>query len=227
MLESCVPPHVEKAFAWGFQFQKKDVSLPWAYILPKHKKEWKGGRPIISFCCHPARLFLVGLSKVIDFLVLETCAHCKTYNDALSIWKDVHRHLDAVSNSETACEEQCFFNQDLAGFFISIPQERFGVALRFMLCRLYNVAFFSDLPAVLVDKRVTVRLDKMKRYGRFSKASFAELVAKMFAFLWRCFSQLWIALSSSTCFVWGDMFLSKGWARQWGAQFLLRYATLL
>lgn len=70
-------------------------------------------------------------------------------------------------------------------------------------------------------------LTKMKRYGRFSKASFAELVAKMFAFLWRCFSQLWIALSSSTCFVWGDMFLSKGWARQWGAQFLLRYATLL
>ena len=178
MLESCVPPHVEKAFAWGFQFQKKDVSLPWAYILPKHKKEWKGGRPIISFCCHPARLFLVGLSKVIDFLVLETCAHCKTYNDALAIWKDVHRHLDAVSNSETACEEQCFFNQDLAGFFISIPQERFGVALRFMLCRLYNVAFFSDLPAVLVDKRVTVRLDKDEKIRKVFKGKLCRAGGK-------------------------------------------------
>ena len=168
-LESCVPAPIEKAFAWGFQFRKKDAALPWSYILPKHKKAWKAGRPIISFCCHPARKFLMGLAKVVDFLVLETCPHCKTYNDALAIWKDVHRHLGAVSETETVCEEQCLFNQDLAGFFISIPQERFGVALRFMLCRLYNVAFFSDLPTALADKRVTVRLDKEEKMRKVFK----------------------------------------------------------
>ena len=120
-----------------FQFRKKDAALPWSYILPKHKKAWKAGRPIISFCCHHARKFLMRLSKVIDFLVLENCPHCKTYNYALSIWKDVHRHLDAVPETETVCEEQRLFNQDLAGVFISI---------------LYNVAFFSELPTALADE---------------------------------------------------------------------------
>lgn len=61
------------------------------------------------------------------------------------------------------------YNQDLAGFFISIPQERFGVALRFMLCRMYNVGFFSELPRVLEDKNITVRLDKNEKLQRFFK----------------------------------------------------------
>ena len=168
-LESCIPEHIEKSFSWGFKFGRKDIALPSAYILPKQKKGWKGGRPIISFCMHPAKQFLAGLSKVIDMLVLETCAHCKNYNDSLAIWKDLHCHLQAMSEGSSAYEECCMYNQDLAGFFISIPQERFGVALRFMLCRMYNVGFFSELPRVLEDKNITVRLDKNEKLQRFFK----------------------------------------------------------
>ena len=68
-IEQAVPPEVQQAFAYGFRFRHKSSKLPWSYILPKHKKNWKAGRPIVGFSAHPAKKFLTVLARVMDGLV--------------------------------------------------------------------------------------------------------------------------------------------------------------
>ena len=38
-IEQAVPDEILKHFSFGFQFRRRGTSLPWSYILPKHKNE--------------------------------------------------------------------------------------------------------------------------------------------------------------------------------------------
>ena len=155
-MEQAVPDHILSAFPLKFSPRKSRVS--WAYILPKFKKDWKAGRPIVSFSAHPARQFLVVMAKVTEMLVADVCPHTRPYNDAILIWQAIH-HLFGQADVDMLPQRAplTLHNQDLSGFFVSIPVERFMLTFRILLTKFYGCAD-EDLDDILQNATITVDL---------------------------------------------------------------------
>ena len=91
--------------------------LPAGYILAKRKKSFNSGRPIISFVDSSFRPMLNILARLIFQLIPVACPdHFAT--------GDVY-HLLSILRSAPTHDELILVNQDLAGFFTSIDQDRF------------------------------------------------------------------------------------------------------
>ena len=110
-----------KAYPWAVGHGRQ---LPAGYILAKRKKEFRSGRPIISFVDSPFRPMLNILARMIFQLIPVACPNHFASGDVytlLSILKSAPIDADLI-----------LVNQDLAGFFISIDQDRF-IGAWFML----------------------------------------------------------------------------------------------
>ena len=103
-----------KSYPWALG---KGRQLPSGYILPKRKKEYHSGRPIISFVDAPFRPLLNILAWMLFQLIPVACPnHFAT--------GDVYELLSILRSAPTD-GDLTLFNQDLAGFFTSIDQDRF------------------------------------------------------------------------------------------------------
>ena len=103
-----------KAYPWAVGPGRK---LPAGYILAKRKKDFQSGRPIISFVESPFRPMLNILARLIFQLIPSACPDHFAIGDVytlLSILREAPVDADLI-----------LVNQDLAGFFTSIDQERF------------------------------------------------------------------------------------------------------
>ena len=110
-----------KAYPWAVGPGRQ---LPTGYILAKRKKDFRSGRPIISFVESPFRPMLNILARLIFQLIPVACPDHFATGDVytlLSILKSAPVDADLI-----------LVNQDLAGFFTSIDQDRF-VGAWFML----------------------------------------------------------------------------------------------
>ena len=107
-----------KPYPWAVGHGRQ---LPAGYILAKRKKEFRSGRPIISFVDSPFRPMLNILARMIFQLLPVACPNHFASGDVytlLSILKSAPVDADLI--------------QDLAGFFTSIDQDRF-IGAWFML----------------------------------------------------------------------------------------------
>ena len=159
-VEQRVPPAILDDFSYGFRFRVSACNLPYAYILPKHKKNWKGGRPIVSVASRLAKKFLTVLSKEVDTLTSDVCPHSRGYNDAITLWHVLHRFLDQDRPDEEWLNMCALHNQDLAGFFVSIPVIRFQKCLRLLLIRFYALDPDDDLTSQLEGISMTVSISR-------------------------------------------------------------------
>ena len=103
-----------KAYPWAVGPGRQ---LPAGYILAKRKKDFQSGRPIISFVESPFRPMLNILARLIFQLIPSACPDHFATGDVytlLSILREAPVDADLI-----------LVNQDLAGFFTSIDQERF------------------------------------------------------------------------------------------------------
>ena len=91
--------------------------LPPGYILAKRKKALQSGRPIISFVDSPFRPMLNILVRMIFQRIPVACPNHFASGD-------VYAFLD-ILRSAPVDANLVLINQDLAGFFTSIGQERF------------------------------------------------------------------------------------------------------
>ena len=98
---------------------EKDRELPNAYVLPKKKKGYNSGRPIVSFMNAPFRPMLNCIAKLIYQLLPQACPHNLAKGDVF----DLIRLLQTTNFDTTP--SPLIFNQDLAGFFTSIDMPRF------------------------------------------------------------------------------------------------------
>eukprot|EP00435_Cladocopium_sp_Y103_P064796 s534_g26.t1 len=102
-------------------------SYPWAigrgrqtpsgYILSKAKKEYRSGRPIISFVDAPFRPMLNILARLLYQLIPVECPHHFAVGGVYG--------LLTILKSIPENQSLRLFNQDLAGFFTSIEPARF------------------------------------------------------------------------------------------------------
>ena len=103
-----------KAYPWAVGSGRQ---LPAGYILAKRKKEFRSGRPIITFVESPFRPMLNILARLIFQLIPSACPDHFATGDVytlLSILREAPVDADLI-----------LVNQCLAGFFTSIDQERF------------------------------------------------------------------------------------------------------
>ena len=110
-----------KPYPWAVGHGRQ---LPAGYILAKRKKEFRSGRPIISFVDSPFCPMLNILARMIFQLIPVACPNHFASGDVytlLSILKSAPVDADLI-----------LVNQDLAGFFNSIDQDRF-IGAWFML----------------------------------------------------------------------------------------------
>ena len=106
--------NMAKAYPWAVGSGRQ---LPSGYILAKRKKDFRSGRPIISFVDSPFRPMLNILARLIFQLIPSACPHHFATGDVytlLSILREAPVDADLI-----------LVNQDLAGFFTSIDQDRF------------------------------------------------------------------------------------------------------
>lgn len=134
----------EKEYPWAIG---KGQSLPSGYVLAKGKKQYFSGRPIIGFVDTPFKPMLSTLAKLLFQLIPRACPNHFARGD-------VYQLLNLLRNYATTMTDHSLkvYNQDLAGFFISIDTERFlqswELLLRFLTPHMSTGAheYFSVSP---------------------------------------------------------------------------------
>ena len=147
-----------KAYPWALGAGR---DLPNAYVLPKRKKQFKAGRPIVSFFTAPFRPMLNCTSKLIYNLLPEAFPHNLARGDVFDLIKLVKdTDFDSLPTPR-------IHNQDLAGFFTSIDTDRFVASWRLTL------QFLSTLMNIDPDEIISVKATPGNTTGDVVKAAHA------------------------------------------------------
>ena len=131
-----------KAYPWALGAGR---DLPNAYVLPKRKKQFKAGRPIVSFFTAPFRPMLNCTAKLIYNLLPQAFPHNLARGDVFDLIKLLKdTDFDSLPTPR-------IHNQDLAGFFTSIDTDRFIASWRLTL------QFLSTLMSTDPDEIISVK----------------------------------------------------------------------
>ena len=131
-----------KSYPWALGAGR---GLPNAYVLPKRKKQFRAGRPIVSFFTAPFRPMLNCIAKMIYNLLPQAFPHNLAKGDVFDLMK-----LLKDTDFDTLPTPR-IHNQDLAGFFISIDTDRFIDSWRLTL------QFLSALMSTDPDEIISVK----------------------------------------------------------------------
>ena len=106
----------KKQYPWSLG---KGRTLPNAYVLPKRKKQFLSGRPIVSFFAAPFRPMLNCIAKLLYQVMPVAFPHNLAKGDVYELIQ-----LLKQGDFDSRPTPQ-IYNQDLAGFFTSIDTDRF------------------------------------------------------------------------------------------------------
>ena len=106
----------KKQYPWALG---KGRTLPNAYVLPKRKKQFLSGRPIVSFFAAPFRPMLNCIAKLLYQVMPVAFPHNLAKGDVFELIQ-LLKQGDFDSHPTPQIH-----NQDLAGFFTSIDTDRF------------------------------------------------------------------------------------------------------
>ena len=133
-----------KDYPWAMG---KGKSLPAGYILPKGKKQYGSGRPIIGFFNAPFKPMLSTLAKLLFQLVPRACPEHFAHGDVYQLLKLLREYATKMADKDLR-----IYNQDLSGFFIGIDSDKFlqswYMLLRFLepSMSVHENEFFSVSP---------------------------------------------------------------------------------
>ena len=105
-----------KTYPWALGAGR---DLPNGYVLPRRKKQFLAGRPIVSFFTAPFRPMLNCIAKMLYNLLPQAFPHNLAKGDVFDLIK-----LLKDTDFDTLPTPR-IHNQDLAGFFTSIDTDRF------------------------------------------------------------------------------------------------------
>ena len=133
-----------------------------------------------AFSAHPAKKFLAVLARVLDGLLSQVCPHAAPYNDALDLWQSLHAFLDRLDGLSELDKEVTLHNQDLAGFFVSIPLHRCLQAVILLLCKAYDLRE-CDLREGLHGVYVTVDMTNATAPMRLFRGGYCSRAPKVYS----------------------------------------------
>ena len=125
-MKTILPRRLTTKFAWGFNWE---ANLPYAYIFPNAKKQFTTARPVISFYKSPLSKILKAVANVL-FIVIKVAFKDNLHTD--DVFKTFCK-LNAFLGKMQIPENCEIHNDDLVGFYISVPHDRIKKALNHML----------------------------------------------------------------------------------------------
>ena len=127
-LQHKIDPHLLKRCKWGFNFAHP---LPNAYILPKGKKMYTSGRPIIASRKSACGKILQVTGKLLADIVCITCPQTFGNRTIPDVFKDLKVFMAFLKNNNR--RDYSFHNDDLKGFFTSVPHDCILQALNWVV----------------------------------------------------------------------------------------------
>ena len=114
LLSTCSRSFLQR-YKWGINLRTS--SLPIAYLLLKQKKDFKGARPIISYIHFLYAKLFRATAIALDVIMRATCPRSFGLHTLPSILQQLTEFLQMLPDDA----HPVVFNQDLVGFFTSIP----------------------------------------------------------------------------------------------------------
>ena len=108
---------LQRRYPWAFRRQTK---VPTAYALPKRKKDFQAGRPIVSFIDAFMRPLLEATSRLLQRICAIAFPGSFARGDVYQLLQQLREFLEQAAEGPLHCR-----NQDLAGFFTSISKTQF------------------------------------------------------------------------------------------------------
>ena len=131
LLTTSFSTHLRTAYPWGF---RKHFHTPHGVVFPKQKKSWKKGRTVISYFRSIAGTLLRATSKALDIILLQLLPQHPGQLSIPSLWHQLHHHF-----THTPLDIHfAAINDDLVGFFNSVPQQRLVDAV-ISLCKRWQM----------------------------------------------------------------------------------------
>ena len=116
---------LQRRYPWAF---RRTPVIPRAYALPKRKKDFASGRPIVSFVDAFMRPLLEATSRLLHRICSLAFPRAFSKGDVYELLRQVREFFEFGTAEPLHCR-----NQDLAGFFNSISQSQFLQAWRITL----------------------------------------------------------------------------------------------
>ena len=113
-LKDMLPNYKNHLGDWG--------KIPGAYVLPKSKKQFHKGRPIVAFVQPAAKALWLTLSNLLGALCRQARPTPSETAMPPVTYVSLRRSFSKKTNDD---ETYQLHNQDLAGFFTSVTQDRF------------------------------------------------------------------------------------------------------
>ena len=117
----------------------------------------------------------------------QVCPHTVPYNDALDLWQSLHAFLDRLVGLTEMYQSVSLHSQDLAGFSVSIPLNRFLEAVRLLLCKAYDPSdrdLHDGLRGVFMTVDMTNSTSPMRLFrGRYCSPALKVYSIRMDLFL--------------------------------------------
>ena len=121
-----------KPYPWAF---RTTVQTPYAFALPKRKKDFLAGRPIISFVKAFMRPLLEATARLVFQLTASAFSESFASGDVCDLLARIQTFFRDLQNPDCAFDLQDLGcrNQDLSGFFTSVSREQFFAAWKLLL----------------------------------------------------------------------------------------------
>ena len=157
-----VPTTLLKRYPWGFR--TKSFRVANAYILAKHKKDFTTARSIVAYHATIAAPILATTSWLLIDISKQVFSKAFGDRTVYQIWKQIHSAMDAPFQFQS-------HNDDLVGFFTSLPQQRILEDVQDMIQR-YCRSNRLDIATAVMS--VPSRTHKYHQPSIQGKVSFAD-----------------------------------------------------
>ena len=111
-----------KPYRWGVQ---ETAKLPCSYLLLKQKKKFLKARPIISYKSFAFGRLFQAASSALNMMLPVVFPNSYGHQSLPEIFQGLHHYLSTVDEDIELKE----FNQDLVGFFTSLPTDQIMMAV--------------------------------------------------------------------------------------------------
>ena len=116
-LTQTIPPSLRTRYKWGF---RKDFTIPYGIVHLKKKKHWRKGRTIISYFQSLSGNLLRITSRALDIILQHLFPQLPGQLSIPQLWSHFHCYLKDTPPDIPLHAT----NDDLVGFFNSVPQHR-------------------------------------------------------------------------------------------------------
>ena len=125
-LKATVPPILRTRYKWGF---RKEFNIPYGVVHLKEKKHWHKGRTIISYFHSLTGNLLRITSRALDIILQHLYPQHPGQLSIPQLWHHFHSYL-----TQTPADISLHAtNDELVGFFNSVPQHRLIDAVHSMI----------------------------------------------------------------------------------------------